>query len=185
MAGAQEEEERMRRRHRLDLEFRLPGERAHFAQKEVEVAAAQLPQQIVPVADGKVQAHVGMARGEGGGRAREDGLHRVGAAARRDVTGLDRPTAVGAAVEFVGHADEVARPLDGQATDVGRHGPAAGPLEHRRTEVTFERLDAARQGGLTQVECGRRANERAVLGDRQQVSQLVEINPHAPRVWIA
>ena len=50
---------------------------------------------------------------------------------------------------------------------------AAGALEQRRVELALERQDAGGQGGLRHRAGGRGAAEMAVLGERDEVAQLL------------
>jgi hypothetical protein len=79
----------------------------------------------------------------------------------------------GLALEFVGQSQQVARALDVESPHVGRDHPRARAHEQAAAEASFEVLDAAGQGRLADVHRRGSADEAAVLGQRDDLTQLL------------
>ena len=163
----------MIRGQRHHLEIGLPMQRARLGDEEVELAAAQLASQFVPVARLHLYADARVLFDELRGGAPKYRVGRVGPAADGNATRPQVAVAGGFPVEFVGHPENVARPLYVQTPEVGGYGTAARPQEQVAAEAPLEVLDAARQRRLTDVQCCSRAHETAVLGQRKHLSQLL------------
>ena len=137
---------------RHHLEIRLPMQRARLGDEEVELAAAQLVGQFVPVAGLHLDADSRVLLDKLRGGAPKDRVGREGPAADGNATCPQFAVADGFPVEFVGHPQNVARPLDIQAPEVGGHGTAARTHEQVAAEAPLEVLDAARQRRLADVQ---------------------------------
>ena len=177
------EKEGMRRRHRHDLEVRLPMQGADFGDEEVQFAAAQLPQQVVPVPGQELHADSGKLLAEPAGGLGQHGLDRERAAPYGHPPRAQPAVGHRLAVELVRKPQQVPRALDVEPSQVGGDDPAARAQEELAAESTLEALDAARQGRLADVQCSGRAYEAAMFLERDDLAQLLEFEGHASSVY--
>ena len=183
VSGARDQVDRMIGGQRHHFEVRLAMQRARLGDEEVELAAAQLAGKFVPVAGMHLDADSRKLLDKPGGCAPQYRVGRVRPAADGNATRPQVAVADGFPVEFVGHPQDVARPLDIQAPEVGGHGTAARTQEQVAAEAPLEVLDAARQRRLADVQRCSRAHEAAVLGQREHLSQLLQLEGHAKIIY--
>ena len=103
----------------------------------------------------------------------------MGAAAHPDVTRLEGPVARDLVVEIVTHLDDLLRAQDEDAAAVSQLDARRRAHEQLLADLLLDALNAARERRLGEREgCGR-AREAAVLGKREDVAHLADVQGHA------
>ncbi len=117
-------------------------------------------------------------------RRSQERIRRVRATPDRHAPGALGRMTDRLALEFVRHAQQVAGAFDVQPAKIGGHDPDGGTQEQAVAEPALEVLDAAGKRRLADVQGGGRPHETAVLGQGDDLAQLLEFKCHASRIYL-
>ena len=169
-------------RQRMHLQVGLVLQRAGLGDEQVDLVVAQARQQFVPLADLDPELAAWMGPDEACHRTADDGFGGKRPRPHRQLGAGDRRIAEQLVVQVVGHPRDLPGMADDHAPQVRGHHAMAFAQEQRRPDLRFQRLDAARQRRLADVQGHGRAAEAAVLVQGKDVAELAQLDRHALKV---
>jgi hypothetical protein len=145
-------------------------------QREVEVALGEMADEVLRAA----LLHVQVDAGVGGAKPRQDAGDQAGGEAGRGT----EPHPAAAQPDQLLHlaaggldvGEDAARDRQQRGTGRGERDRAAGAVEQRGADVALQAVDLLAQRGLGDAEVGRRACEVTLIGDGDEVQELLELH---------